>query len=117
MDLDAIRADLEQIVRESDATIAVAEADEAEESESPIDPDHNPEDIASETSEADREEALVEMAVVRKADAETALSRLDNGVYGVCIDCGEKITEARLEYRPEAARCLACQGKFEDAEG
>lgn len=117
VDLDAIRADLEQIVRESDATIAVAEADEAEEAESPIDPDHNPEDIASETSEADREEALVEMAVVRKADAESALSRLDNGVYGVCVDCGEKITEARLEYRPEAARCLACQEKFEDAQG
>jgi len=117
VDLDAIRADLEQIVRESDATIAVAEADEVEEDESPPEPDHNPEDIASETSEADREEALVEMAVVRKGDAEAALTRLANGVYGVCVDCGEKITQARLEYRPEAARCLACQEKFEDAEG
>jgi RNA polymerase-binding protein DksA len=117
VDLDAIRADLEQIVRESDATIAVMEAEAAEEQEDVLEPEQHSEDSASELTEADREEALVELAQVRKAEAEAALARLEAGSYGLCVDCGEKIAEARLEFRPEAARCLACQEKHEELEG
>ena len=116
MDLDAIRADLEQVVRESDATIAVMEAQEAEEASSVIDQEQHSEDQASEITEADREEALVEAAVVRKTEAEAALARLVAGTYGTCIDCGTEIAEARREFRPEAARCLPCQEKFEHSE-
>jgi DnaK suppressor protein len=117
VDLDAIRADLEQIVRESDATIAVMEAEEAEEESALIDPEQHAEDNGTEMAEADREEALIEMAEVRKSEAEAALARLAAGTYGICVDCGEKIAEARLEYRPEASRCLPCQEKFEESEG
>ncbi|MGZ6793261.1 MAG: TraR/DksA family transcriptional regulator [Mycobacteriales bacterium] len=117
MDLDAIRADLEQIVRESDATIAVMEAEADEDTDDVLDQEQHSEDSASEMVEADREEALVELAQVRKAEAEAALARLEAGSYGLCVDCGEKIAEARLEFRPEAARCLACQEKHEELEG
>ena len=113
MDLDALRADLEQVVRESDATIALLAA-EVEDDSTDV------EDEAAEAAdftESDREEALAEAAVQRKAEAEAALARMDAGTYGTCIDCGQPIPEARLEFRPEAARCLACQEKFEDAEG
>ena len=116
LDLDAIRADLEQVVRESDAAIAVLEAEEAEESGELSSTDQHPADTASEHSEADREEALADAAQVRREEALAALARLDAGTDGTCIDCGEKIVEARLEFRPEAARCLACQEKFEAAE-
>lgn len=74
-------------------------------------------DIAAELTEADREEALADAADTRRADALAALARIDAGTYGVCIDCGQKIDEARLEFRPEAARCLSCQQAFEDREG
>ncbi|MEN0060818.1 MAG: TraR/DksA C4-type zinc finger protein [Myxococcota bacterium] len=37
-----------------------------------------------------------------------ALCRLDNGVYGDCVRCGEPIAEARLIARPEAPFCLDC---------
>lgn len=117
MDLDAIRADLEQIVRESDATIAVLEAEAEEEQEESLDPEQHSEDSASDLSESDREEALVELAQIRKGEAEAALARLEAGTYGLCVECGEKIAEARLEFRPEAARCLACQEKHEELEG
>lgn len=116
MDLDAIRADLEQAVRESEAAIAAFEAEEAEEAAELSNLDQNSADQASETTEADREEALVEAAEVRRDEAKAALARLDAGTFGTCVDCGEKIAAARLEYRPEAARCLACQEKFEAAE-
>jgi len=40
-----------------------------------------------------------------------ALVRLDNGTYGVCVDCGKPCPRADLEFKPEAARCLTCQAK------
>ncbi|MCU1593795.1 MAG: transcriptional regulator, TraR/DksA family [Frankiales bacterium] len=110
MDLDAIKADLEQIVREAEATIAVMELESEEADESPLEE----EELAAAQEEAEQEDALVEAAQHRKTEAEAALTRLEAGTYGVCIDCGEKIAEARLEFRPEASRCLADQEKFEE---
>ncbi len=42
-----------------------------------------------------------------------ALARIERGEYGVCIDCGEPISEKRLEHFPYAARCIVCQEAFE----
>jgi RNA polymerase-binding transcription factor DksA len=114
VDLDAIRADLEQVVREADAVILTLELDQEEDELEVVE---DPEDLATETIEAERDEALLESAQARRADAVRALARLDEGTYGKCIDCGEEIAKARLEFRPEAARCLPCQEKFEDSEG
>jgi DnaK suppressor protein len=105
MDTQEIRADLEQIVREADAIVAAAAAEQDDE----ID---NEADDSSE-SDADREEALVEAATDRRTEALAALERLDSGTYGTCIDCNAKIVEDRLAFRPEAARCLSCQEAFE----
>lgn len=110
MDLTAVRAELEQMVREAEAASAALAAEEAG-------GDLEEADLASELTEADREEALVDAADTRREDALAALARLEAGTYGVCVDCGEKIDEARLEFRPEAARCLACQQAHEDREG
>ncbi len=45
-----------------------------------------------------------------------ALKAIDSGTYGVCIDCGEFITEKRLKYNSAASRCITCQEKFESGE-
>jgi len=42
-----------------------------------------------------------------------ALARIERGEYGICIDCGEPISEKRLENFPYAARCIVCQEAFE----
>ena len=44
---------------------------------------------------------------------EEALSRFDNGAYGVCKSCGGSIDPARLKALPHAARCLNCQRRVE----
>lgn len=44
-----------------------------------------------------------------------ARERLENGVFGVCIDCGEPIDPARLKVAPAAARCAGCQERYEYA--
>lgn len=38
-----------------------------------------------------------------------AVMRIQKGEYGVCVDCGEPISERRLESFPYAARCIVCQ--------
>jgi DnaK suppressor protein len=43
-----------------------------------------------------------------------ALQKIDDGTYGICIDCGSDISEKRLKSYPNAARCLVCQEAFED---
>jgi DnaK suppressor protein len=101
MDTQELRADLDQIVREADA-IAAAHAAEPEEDD---------EDAGG--SEIEREEAMVEVAMERRAEAVAAIARLEDGTFGACIDCGEQINPERLAFRPEAARCLSCQEKFE----
>lgn len=108
MDLDAVRAELEQVVRESDAVIAALLLDEEGEADEA--------DLPSELTESDREEALAEAAEARRVEALAALARLDAGTFGICVDCGEKIAEERLLFRPEAARCLSCQQTLEDRE-
>ena len=46
---------------------------------------------------------------VRSEQATAALERMRNGEFGVCIECGDEITAARLAAKPEATLCLDCQ--------
>jgi DnaK suppressor protein len=46
-----------------------------------------------------------------------ALEKINDGTYGICIDCGTEISEKRLSSYPNAARCLACQEAYEDKKG
>ncbi len=46
---------------------------------------------------------------------DAALERIDNGDYGDCEECGEKITETRLKAIPWAALCIECQERKEAA--
>ena len=40
-----------------------------------------------------------------------ALRRIDQGVYGVCRDCGEPIAEPRLTAIPWTRVCISCKEK------
>lgn len=40
---------------------------------------------------------------------DSVLSKLDNGSYGICDDCGREIDESRLHIYPYALCCAACQ--------
>lgn len=116
MDTDTVRSELEQVVREAEASVAALEAEGSGESSELSSYDQHPADTATEISDDDREVALIDAAQVRRTEAEAALARLDAGTYGTCIDCGKPIEPARLEFRPEAARCLEDQTAFEAHE-
>jgi Prokaryotic dksA/traR C4-type zinc finger len=41
---------------------------------------------------------------------------LEVSLEGVCADCGDRISAARLKALPEAERCVACQRELEARE-
>jgi len=42
------------------------------------------------------------------AALKAALSRIDNGEFGECFECGELIAEARLKSNPAITECIDC---------
>ena len=44
------------------------------------------------------------------------LDKIDNGTFGVCDDCGDKISVKRLEARPETTLCIRCKEDQERME-
>jgi DnaK suppressor protein len=38
-----------------------------------------------------------------------ALARLEAGSYGLCFECGDEISQARLRALPFAVRCKDCE--------
>jgi DnaK suppressor protein len=37
-----------------------------------------------------------------------ALAKIENGTYGICVKCDEKIAIKRLEALPYATTCIKC---------
>lgn len=76
----------------------------------------DPADRAS--AEADRAFTLRirdrERRLIRKIQA--AVQRLEDGTYGICDECGEDISVARLKARPVTKLCINCKSRQEDGE-
>jgi DnaK suppressor protein len=57
--------------------------------------------------------ALMQMKSETLSRIDQAISRLENGTYGICQECDREISAARLKALPFAALCRDCQ---EDTE-
>lgn len=73
-----------------------------------------PEDSPAQVASArDLEFAINEHETAELDQIDHALKRLDQGVYGICIDCGMEVATERLHALPQAGRCVGCQEKAE----
>lgn len=70
-------------------------------------------DRAAEGFEDELAAGLLSIESAQLDQIEEALSRMDKGTYGVCIECEKPIPRRRLEILPFAKRCLACEGEKE----
>ena len=70
-----------------------------------------------ESSEVDVQDeigfALIQMKTETLNKIDGALRRLEEGTYGDCFECGEKIAEPRLWALPFAVRCKECEAANE----
>jgi DnaK suppressor protein len=73
-------------------------------------------DVSDRASEGFEDELAVGLMAIEAAqldDIDYAIARIDDGTYGLCVDCGKPIPRKRLEVLPFARRCLACEGSNE----
>lgn len=75
----------------------------------PPDDEHDPEGatIAFERAQV---AALLSQAQRHLVDLDLAMTRFDEGTYGVCDHCGRQIVFERLLARPTAQACVGCAG-------
>jgi DnaK suppressor protein len=72
-------------------------------------------DFAQVQSERATTEGVRRLLDENRRQAQRATSRREQGGYGVCEDCGRAISAERLEFLPEATRCVSCQARQERA--
>ena len=57
--------------------------------------------------------SLMEMRNRKRQAIDEALTRLNEGTYGICAECGVEVSEKRLEAVPFAKLCVQCQSRQE----
>jgi DnaK suppressor protein len=101
-----------EIMNEVQGKIRDVRAESSEKDHDVVDP--------GETAEVDIQEdiefALIQMKAETLNKINEALSRLEEGTYGRCFECGEDIAQARLRALPFAVRCKDCEEAREMAQ-
>jgi DnaK suppressor protein len=101
-----------EILNEVQGKIRDVRADGADKDHEVLDP--------GETSEVDIQEdiefALIQMKAETLNKINEALSRLEDGTYGHCFECGDEIAQPRLRALPFAVRCKDCEEAREMAQ-
>jgi RNA polymerase-binding transcription factor DksA len=99
---DARRKQLEDRLKELDARLHRIE----DTLETPHD-----EDFGDMATEREEEEVLEDLGVAGQQEIRmirAALKRIEDGTYGVCVNCGDEISAERLDVVPHAPRCRDC---------
>ena len=77
-----------------------------EDLDQPADPD-----VEERATEREGDEVLEKLGNTGLAEIrmiQSALARIKDGTFGLCVACGEPISKERLELLPHAPRCKHC---------
>jgi RNA polymerase-binding protein DksA len=102
-----IRADLKEV---ESRTARTSESEVASETGGTED---HPADMASETYEREKDLALSENLTDILGKIRIALEKMEQGTYGICDACRQRIAAERLEALPFATLCVSCQSHLE----
>jgi DnaK suppressor protein len=97
--LDELREDIEKTRQDRHEELAGAAPDPADES------------VASLIADLDHADLGRDLTELRGLEA--ARTRLADGNYGICANCGGEIGFERLRANPAAVRCIDCQAQHE----
>jgi RNA polymerase-binding protein DksA len=73
-------------------------------------------DFSEQATENENDEVLDALGNAARDEVEKikqAISRIDAGTYGICLNCGEPIRKERLTALPYANSCIHCAEKHE----
>ena len=103
---DALQQERSRVLRLSEALSGdlreLVESTEGSASDDEHDPD------GGSGYEREYTSTLLDQARARVVELEAALARLDEGTYGTCTSCGNRIGDERLEALPATESCIAC---------
>jgi RNA polymerase-binding transcription factor DksA len=71
-------------------------------------------DMGSDTFEQDNTILLMNSEGETLTAVEGALERVEEGIYGVCLECQSKIPKTRLKAIPYTPHCVKCASELED---
>jgi len=83
--------------------------------EQPVDQTQDIGDQAQSSSMETLRISLQDAEIAEYKMIQQALSMIAEGTYGMCIECGQQISEKRLKLYPNATRCLLCQELLEES--
>jgi len=102
--LNTLRADAAQRIETLGTALDALTRDRLDAND---DDEHDPEGVPL-SAEWSRLQGLADAARSELLHVDDALTRLDEGTYGICTRCGKPIPDARLEVRPFAELCVPC---------
>jgi len=108
MDLSSIKSELEGLKSNLKARIQALENDK-QRVKGAVSADFEEQAVDTENDEV--VDQLEVLGIDELALVNAALEKIENGTFGVCTDCGEKIGEARLKALPYAGICVQCADK------
>jgi len=76
----------------------------------------DPNDRASAESGSSFDLRLRDRDRTRSTKIREALQRIDEGTFGICEDCGQRIDDRRLSARPVTSQCIECKEDQERRE-
>ena len=77
----------------------------------------DPLDMTKESVERDVAVQLLDRESALARRLRSALDRIRDGSYGICLECDEEIAPKRLKASPWAELCIACQEAVDDSAG
>ena len=72
-------------------------------------------DVASDIYERGKIISLIQSLEFKLRSVDNAIAAAEQGVYGICQMCGERIPSERLEIVPETTYCVRCASKMEQS--
>ena len=115
IDLSRMRTRLEAKREELRASIAGL----TEANPTPVDPveaslgSQDFEEVAVDFLETQQEQSVLANEQALLSEVVHALKHIDDGTYGICVNCGNPIPEKRLEAIPWALRDIKCEEELE----
>jgi len=73
----------------------------------------HPADTADFTYQRELQQTTQNLLEREVEQVQAAMRARETGTYGICQECGQPIPPERLQARPEATQCVACQRRLE----
>ena len=77
----------------------------------------DPVDMTQEAAERDVVVQILDRESALARRLRSAIDRIDDGSYGICLQCEKEIAPKRLQAIPWAELCIQCQEEAEDSVG